>query len=390
MQSSYSKFFYIYAIIAPSEDEDTYIYIGKTQTINLRKVLSHHRRKKTLAAPLFENGAAPDIYLLETINVNKAIAYKHYICWIRFFLENEYEPLCPLGSYEDAYDLFPDAEEIYHQISTHSVSELLATPYAVPKVDKAESKPSAPSKVSSRLSIRTKPEEYDAFVQFCNRNSFTQREGFVALLSFATEKDLSSAIMQEQKDAIADLKSQINKLSQLPRGVKADNRLKELLSFYQSGIMQYIEQLNPIQITLAPAPCYRWSKLPEILPNHKEYHYPQDSQFFLFRFELMCYGHSQHNNAPIFLFGRDVILNTPILMRYYAKAHFLGVQPPYSPYFNQGTIFLTGCRIAKGVADLYTALPISLQVDSSLNKTYIDEPRSFEDILADAVNRTHT
>ena len=380
--------YYIYAVFCCSEENNFRIYIGKTKTDNLRKVLSYHRKRGTTATPLFQSAVSPNIYPLETITGNASTAYKHYIAWIRHFLENEYEPLCPLGVYEDAYDLFPDTEEIYHQISRYSIADLLSTPYTPPKVDTASSKPPIPSLVSSRLSIRIKADEYDAFVQFCNRNTFTQREGFAALLSFATEKDLTGTIIQEHKDTIAALKSQIAKLNQLPRGTKADQRLKDLLSFYQTGIMQYIDQFIPTQKNLTPASCYRWNKLSEILPDRKEYHYPQDSQFFLFRFELMCYGHSQRNNAPIFLFGRDLLRDTPVILRYYAKAHFLGVQPPHSPYFNCGTIFLAGCRVAEGVADLYAALPISLQVDSALNEPKINDLRSFDDILSDAINRT--
>ena len=378
----------IYVIIRHSESEDPIVYIGKTRTSDLRKVLYYHRRKKKLAAPLFDSDTAPEIHLLETIEANKSIIYKHYIAWIRHFLENEYDVICPLGVYEDAYDLHPNTEEIYSRISKASIEELLAKPYVSPKAIKPQPSLSTPSKSSARLSIRIRQGEYDSFAKFCCDNGFTQREGFLLLLSFANESLISNTLIQEQKDTITALNAQIDKLRQIPRGIKADQRLKECFAFQQQGINQYIDYLFQEHCFSTPAHCCSWNYIDDLVFDRKDYHYPQCSGFFLFQFHSMCYGRNHHNNAPLFLYGTDVNSNTPVLLRYYAKPEFLGLRPPNNSLYQSGAIFLAGCQVKDGVADMYSAFPISI----SNNSTYEDAPEqvalSFEDILLDATRRS--
>ena len=49
-----------------------------------------------------------------------------------------------------------------------------------------------------------------------------------------------------------------------------------------------------------------------------------------------------------------------------------------------------GCQVTDGVADLYAALPISPMIDATKEDAKINTPRSFDDILSDAFNRTNT
>lgn len=380
--------FHIYAIVASIDDEDDCIYIGKTQTVDLRKVLSYHRRKKRLAAPLFDSGAAPEIYLLETIDANKSIVYKHYIAWIRHFLENEYDVICPLGVYEDSYDLHPDTEEIYSRISKAPIEELLATPYVPQKAVKAQPSPLIPSKTSARLSIRIRQEEYDSFAKFCCDNGFTQREGFLLLLSFTSKSTVTDTLIQEQKGTIAALNAQIDKLSQIPRGNKADQQLKECFAFQKKGVNQYINYLFQEHYVSSRAHCCAWNYIDNLVFDRKDYHYPPRSGFFLFQFHNMCYGRSHHNNAPLFLYGTDVNSNTPVLLRYYAKPEFLGMQPPNHPLYQSGAILLAGCQVNDGVADMCAAFPVSISDSSMYEKAPEREALSFEDILLDATRRS--
>lgn len=377
---------YIYAIAGYDIKNEFCVYIGKTKTANLRKVLSYHRRKGKLTSPLFYDTSKPEIYLLESLHTNEATAYKHCVAWCRYFLENDIDVLCYPGTYEDAYDLLPETEEIYANISCHSVEATLLAPYSP-----STNIPSSPAPISGeksfRLSIRLRESEYNAFAQLCSDNDYTQREGLILLLSNVVGDPPATALIQEQKNTISHMETQIKQLSKTPRGVKTNQHLKNMLAFCQSGISQYIKCIFPDVLSTQSSRCHSWNEAVRQLSNRKEYHYPNKSGFFLMRFQYMCYGQSHRNNAPIFLYGIDITHDTPVLLRYYAKPEVSGVKPPHSPFFTKGTVFLVGCLVASGVADMYAAYPIPLESSFESN---VCNPQvaSIDDILQNALQRS--
>ena len=367
----------VFAVIADTPEDGQIVHIWRTRTVNLRKVLGNYRRSNGIATPLFVDGASTEIYLLETMEADLATVYRHIVAWTRHFLEQDYDVLTYPATYEAAYDLKPETDAIYQKISEISIPELLKQPYRhIKKKLLVQAEKTEIEQQTARLSIRLTPAEYNQFGRISRQHNLTYREALLAMMTGFGGGELSSRLIQRQKEQIKRQQEGL-KNAQSSRMIQTDERRKKALEFCQQGVRRYIDLV--CDKPACRPECLSWNQAVRAYPERKLYLYPTEDGFFLFSLEWMCYGKGAR--PAIFLYGTDLDRHKRVMLRFYAKPEYCGVQPPHSGYFVKGMQFLVGCKTAdSGAVDLMAAFPVMWKRGKS------EEP-SLDDVLNGAYRR---
>ena len=80
----------IYALV--NRAEGPYVYVGKTSSPRISAVYSHHRCGDIAATSGYCDlpEKVPELYILERIWATGAVAYRHTLAWLRYFLDEGY------------------------------------------------------------------------------------------------------------------------------------------------------------------------------------------------------------------------------------------------------------------------------------------------------------
>ena len=382
----------IYAIHAVDDSGDAVVFVGRTRSKDLRRVLRYHTdgRKQITAGEFSEKAtsAKPTIHVLETIHdCSAALAYRHNLAWYRHLDENGYITVASEKVDEAAYTMLPETLEIYRHISEIEIPPLLERPYIPSENQKSKSRleddGDKHKKRMLQLNLKIDEKEHETFLELCRRNNLTQREVFCMLLANFTDTS-SVQIIKDQSDTIKKQLEVIEKLRTLPRGMKADIRMKEAMSFIKNAINQYIDLMHCDLTVEAPLlKCLTWESFIKLFPDRSKYAYPDKEGFSVMQLEAVCYGKGRY--SAVFLWGEDLETGQKRKVRYYPKKEYVGIALPKNQYLYQGMILLIGCRISPdNAADLYTALPVisnSGQLWSKAMEMPEKEKRSLDEII---------
>ena len=362
----------IYAITAKDEFGDSVVYIGKTKSKNLKRVLRYHREgHNRLTADDFKKDTChslPTIHILEILEDSNAfLAYRYQLAWHRHADESGYITLASESLDSAAYRMFPETETLYQQIACTPFSTFLAQPYASSLAPAQAPEPLTPTEEQQKpvqLNIRISAEDRNHFINLCNDNAVSQKEAFSMLLSGSSETAAMQLIKQQRstiEEYLRTIDSLRSELKRTSRGANADIRLKKALSFCKEAITHYIElTLSESAALPQPLKCYGWNQFSASFRNRFDYNYPADDGFSVATLDAICYGQGRH--PAIFVWGTDVETGAKIKVRFYAKRDYIGISFPHSPFVYKNATLLIGYRAAPDNAvDLYFALPLISQ-----------------------------
>lgn len=377
----------IYVIHATDDAGCGVVYVGRTRSRDLRRVLRYHREgRKRITAEDFskELSVTPQIHVLSIIeNCTASCAYRHNLAWYRHFDENGYDTLASEEFDFAAYTMQPETWQIYQEIKNTEIHPLLEQPYIPPKKKNDEIRiDDEHDEKMVQLNLKVKESVHKAFSSFCRSNNMVQREAFSVLLSNSSD-GVAAKIIQEQSRTIRDQLAEIKKLKELPRGAKADIRLKQALVFTKMVISRYLELMFPESTVAAPLKCVTWDSFVKMYPDRTTYDYPSEDGFFIMELEALCYGKGRY--SAVFIWGKDIESGCYRKLRYYPKREYVGLSLPKSPYLHRGVFLLVGYRIAPdNAADLYAALPVidnSSHLWSQAVEALEKERRSLDEII---------
>ena len=383
----------IYAIHAVDELGDDIVYVGRTRSKDLRRVLRYHTdgRKRITAGDFSGNvtTSKPTIHVLEIIeNCSAALAYRHNLAWHRHLDENGYVTIASEKIDDAAYTMLPETVDIYRHISEIEIVPLLEQQYIPSVIQRSDSELEHESdkhkKRMLQLNLKIDEKEHEAFLELCRNNNMTQREVFCMLLANFTDSG-SVQIIKDQSDTIKKQLEKIEKLRTLPRGMKADIRLKEALSFVKNAINRYIDLMCcDLSVEEPLLKCITWDSFIKLFPNRSMYAYPAKDGFIIMQMEAICYGKGRY--SAVFLWGEDLETGQKKKVRYYPKKEYIGISLPKNQYLYQGMVLLVGCRISSdGAADLYTALPVTSNSGQLWSKT-MEMPEKGKRSLDEIIN----
>lgn len=380
------------ALYAEPPGEDPIIFVSQTRMPDLKKLFSYFKRECKYTKEFFAPGITPELFLLEDKKFTKAGAYLHRIAWIRYFFEKDYDIAGDLRSYEDALDLYGVAACIYEDLSKIPLEEVMGRRYThTPKtLDKEEERkePSVkkPGPLTERLSIRLSGSEYRAFLDYCDEHGLSQRDGLQMLLSGASDDGkYERTLVMEQNYRIKKMEEEIDRLQKIPRSIPEYVNLKEAFRFVKQGVLQYIDMhAEKTPVMEKPMGCAQWEEMQRTIPQYREYMYPQQAGYFIFRLEMMCYGSGDY--SAIFFWGVNCETKKPIRLRYYLKRFYCGVNPHNSNFFVKGMYFLVGCRrLFPDVTELVAAFPLLERYMEEQQNHKGEEPaEGVEALIADA------
>ena len=380
------------ALCAEPPGEDPIIFVSQTRMPDLKKLFSYYKRECEYTKEFFEPGITPELFLLEDKKFTKAGAYLHRIAWARYFVEKEYDVAGDLKVYEDGLDLYGVAACIYEDLSKIPLEEVMGrrqthTPEKLDKEEVQEGPPmKKPGPLTERLSIRLNGPEHRAFLDYCDEHGLSQREGLQMLLSGASDDGkYKRTLAMEQNYRIKKMEEEIARLQKVPRSIPEYDNLKEAFRFAKQGVLRYIDtHAEKPPIIEKPMGCTQWEEMQRTIPQNREYVYPQQDGDFVFRLEMMCYGHGDY--SAVFFWGVNCDTGKPIRLRYYLERFYCGVNPHNSNFFVKGMYFLVGCRrLFPDVTELVTAFPLLERYMEEQQNHEGEEPaEGVEALIADA------
>ena len=351
----------IYAILW-EDDGDKFAFVGKTTTTDTKALLRRHLRgavKPTASALKQDNwvGDPPRLVVLHSLLCTGAEAYRYLLCYHRLYEDFGYMTLAYRRVDNYAYDMRPGTQRLYEELQKTVTMELLLTGINIPKPAISAKASTLPRREPmEQLNIRLDTRTLFAFQKYCNNLNITQREGFVHLMHFIDQEDLSTnPLFVEQKERIERQKKQIYELSQKlqseSRGQKADAKLKNAIANIKRLVTQYIAL-----VVVTPTTPLLKDTSHKTYVELKEYVYPSSDGYALL--ELHDLRYSSKNHSAMFIYGKDMVNETAIKLRYYPKNTYIGYSPR-SNYFARNAQFLVCYQHAEeNVMELVAALPL--------------------------------
>lgn len=125
----------IYALV--NRVEGPYVYVGKTSSPRISAVYSHHRCGDIAATSGYCDlpEEVPELYILERIWATGAVAYRHTLAWLRYFLDEGYYAVNHEGTELQARTLQAETEEIYMEIRKKPLKTILNQTYIARPAD---------------------------------------------------------------------------------------------------------------------------------------------------------------------------------------------------------------------------------------------------------------
>ena len=380
-----TKCFRVYAMILRAEAD--YVYIGKTAGRRLSAVYSRHTTGSVKATVgYFDQGDKPELYLLEEIQAPTSEAYKHVVAWCHLFRSAGYVGINHERTLYQADNLLPDTRKIVEQLSQEPLEEILQRsylPHPAAADRAAEAKPahkavSQSSNETIQMNIRIRRQDKKLFDRFCKNAAINQREGFQLLLDQITgspENQRMCELLQKRDSKITLLEKEKQKLkAQLDAWIthgksEKEVRAEEKLSFLKNGIHQYLQMLFPDIDKKSALPEASYKKYTRDLPFEEKPQYPEEEGFLVLRLEAILWGNGLHRSCFLLGWGDD---GKHYRLRYYPKAHYLGLRIRESSYALPGSEWYVGCQRSKDSAmDLIAAFPL-FSFDESSELSSID------------------
>ena len=402
------KNYRIYAIIA--EDK---VCVGKTTAQRIEPILWRHQRgdiahtRSHFACGLCK----PRIVVLEEIQADVHMAYRHVIAFIRIFSDEQYKILNTPGMIEDAMDIHPMTQVILDDLTLTPLSEWLAResqPQAAPAPVTAPSprNPAPPrgDLVSEKLSIHVTPEEREKFIALTEDTGVTQRQCLMLMIENARNDDPLNPdwsaneyvrlMLGVYKDEIAKLEEQIQDSKDELRTQDTNDRKarKKRDIARQQAICDYYAHYNSACSGNDPLPQGRYRDYfsgvdPALRPK-----YPSTEDAFVFSPEAVLLGKGR--SPALFIIGRDDY-HQKILLRYYPKPYWIGLRFTNSTFGRMHSRWLVKCERAKdGAMDLVFALPLDIvpkcsNSESSITTAELEaEADNLEDLIQRATRRS--
>ena len=349
------------------------VYVGKTTSRDLAAVYRNHTRGRCgrTADTIIASGLDVQFFLLEMIDANHFLAYRHIVAWVRVFADAGYTILNPPGTLADAAELYPATQTLVRLFCYEPLEGILERTH-IPSPGSGKKKAAeaetdeAPDKLSeTKLTVRLAPEEKEAFAAFAMSLGLTQRNALLYLMRLhsgsgqsvddavlKTQQRLSRAASKLQEENHR-LRKQIERLKASPENLapKMTQRFREA----QAGIEAYFHDIVP-QPQGDPLPRMGYKRFQKTYSAPHRFDYRKFFDVYTFTPVAILYGYA---NPPVHFWVGRTEDGTPCKIRVYEKLDFCGMSPLHPKFSISGVQWLIRTRTAAdGAEDLVFALPI--------------------------------
>lgn len=349
----------IYALV--NRAEGPYVYVGKTSSPRISAVYSHHRCGDIAATSGYCDlpEKVPELYILERIWATGAVAYRHTLAWLRYFLDEGYYAVNHEGTELHARTLQTETEAIYLEIRKKPLKTILDQTYIARPADAnlpSEKKPQffRQEEKTVQMNVRINRSDKLRFDKYCRSRGLNQRQGFALLL----ETDGERRIYQEQAQKIERLQAERDKLrwtvDDLEGHGPKEGSAQAYLALLLPGLKGYYDALCPSLDPANPVPRMSLAEFKRKHLDERQYRYPEEEGFYRVlpvaatwgrkhAWFVMCQGEN----------GEKYRLRT------YPREDYVGYSFRGALPVGLGTPWLVGIRRAKGgVMEIMAALPL--------------------------------
>lgn len=366
----------IYALI-----NNRKVFVGRCTAVKLSAVIYGHCRGEHLQTQKhFDlNKKRPDLYVLEEIEDESHVAYRHWLAWIHTFEAAGYEVLNREDALEDSRDLHPETRQIYEQIQKIPLalqlelayrSTYTASDYNSKNIGSHQTaSPSANSfAATEKLSVRMSKNEKNLIESFAKWMNLTMRDALIYAITnlmccddnaMSNEKQMYS-IRERHLQDIENLKKQKSDLTeqlknQHQKHTEKAEKYRKQMDTIQTGIHQYLTYLEP-NMTI-PLRIEQEKYRNYIYNTDTDYSYPSKEGFAVIRPHAILRGITPQAQ---FLVG-ETDYGENIKLRYYPSKHFTGMFPGNERFGLRGSCWLVGWeQKEENVMQLNFALPLSV------------------------------
>lgn len=378
---------HIYAIIEPNVEV---VYVGKTTIKN-----PHKKHREVINGKISsidgEFSERCKFFLLESIYISKADAFRHILAWYRFFEENGFDVL---ASKEATFMLeFPKekTEKIYSEICLpYSLKEVLER--KVLPLEAAEEKEDLQTEQSpfTQLNIRVRENVANSFRSVSRKFGLSQNDTLKLLM---TEKD--DSMKRSLAEEICDLKRENHNYKEMLKQQRkqyredknrAVERYKELVEISNNAINLFVNFLEDISKEEIKQQKFKESK--KLFHLHS---YPETSGCCLATLEEIVIGKYHESQLGTVTTTKFLLFKTlngeKIKLRLFGKNNFVGRYP--ITYAHKSSLWIVGYIISNdGGANMILAIPVDSIYKKSLKdeNTVLEEEKfsSLEDLISSA------
>ncbi|MBP3313476.1 MAG: hypothetical protein J6K84_02325 [Oscillospiraceae bacterium] len=392
--------FKIYALY----DWDSHVaFLAKSYAEDLRPLYSKHISGKNIYTEEYFGKEAPyvmpQLAVLESVKGTYRDAYRHVVAWTRVFQDAGFEMIMQSGIVYHAHALHPATKAVYDTIRAIPLHVALAKgQYKTFSASRKEAQPEVVvdhPKSTTQFNLRVFVEDVSSFVNFCDRNGLSRKEGFSLLLhscpyntedaeSYANNEILS--LKRRLAAQTAALEDAQKKLAKLTAEVKSNPRYHSLLATTQSLLKEYCEivALGPdVQPFMRIKPGrYRNSR------DARHYAYPlEETGVQVIVLDSLLYGRGRY--AAVFVLGHTLD-KRPLKLRYYPKRGYVGFAIPRSQWCYEGAKWLVAWnRVPDGAVEICASLPIPSSTETMIPddfpESYTERPTvALEDLISEA------
>ena len=365
----------IYALI-----KNRKVFIGRCAAIKLSAVVYEHCRGEHIQTQNHFNLdlKRPDLYVLEEIENESHVTYRHWLAWIHTFEVAGYKLLHREDVLEDSRDLHPETRQIYERIQMIPLELHLEHGYRSKysagdydhkntESDQAVAPSAKPYAATEKLSVRLSRPEKELIEFFAKCLNLTLRDAVVYAINNLMYCDNATMAAEQQMYSIrqrylqnieslkkknSELTAQLNKQYQQFSG-KAQKHCKQIKAI-QTGIYKYFTYLKPdatIPLRIEQARYHNYIHDTEII-----YEYPQEEGFAVIRPHAVLWGSTQQVH---FLIG-ETDQGENIMLRYYPAKDLIGMFPGNERFGLRGSCWLIGWEQKEdNVMQLIFSFPLS-------------------------------
>lgn len=351
----------IYALV--NRAEGPYVYVGKTSSPRISAVYSHHRCGDIAATSGYCDlpEEVPELYILERIWATGAVAYRHTLAWLRYFLDEGYYAVNHEGTELHARTLQTETEAIYLEIRKKPLKTILDQTYIARPADAnlpSEKKPQffRQEEKTVQMNVRINRSDKLRFDKYCRSRGLNQRQGFALLL----ENEGEGRIYREQAKKIERLETERDKLRRKVEDLEGhgpkEDSAQAHLTFLISGLKRYFEAVRPTRTSGNPVPRMTLAEFKRENLDEWQYRYPEEEGFYQVLPVAVAWGKRQ----ACFVLCRGEN-GEKYRLRTYPRKAYVGCSFRQPLPVGLGTPWLVGIRRAKGgIMDILAAFPLDM------------------------------
>lgn len=371
----------IYVLIHESK-----AFVGKTQG-EIDPVYYRHRRAENPFTEKYfypKNSKNPSIHILECISCSSREAYRHIVAWVRIFRDVGYEVINPMGTIDDANDLYPQTRELVYRLRPVSLDAFLKeTQYkkqsrdaSVSSAKPSERKQAKESINREKITLWATPEEKECFASYAKSLNLTQTQTLRYLMSkvhleaadpLFPDWDNDTFMHLIQHSHAQEIEAKDKKIHNLQMALRTyiekqsyhTKKLDECYTIARKSSAAFFSYFDSSAVLPLDIERGRYKDYVGVLPDDAKYAYPNCSGKSLLRLQAYLIGEGE---APArFILGIDCHGHRVMLRHYPGNAYFWGIHPGDERFSQRNSVWYMAWKKIGDVAELVAAYPMQIE-----------------------------